>query len=765
MGKYLVFDLEVENYTERKRFASPWAERNYIVARGWKKQGDPRASWRYYKSKEEALKEHLVIDDDVTLLVGLNIKFDLIWEMAQSNPSLKAFFKRGGSVWCCQYAEYLIEAQHPDYHMVSMDKVVEKYGGTLKLDLVKQLWDQGVPTSQIQEDLLIDYLVGTEAEGRNGGDIGNTEKIFLGQLQRAIEKKMLRTMQLRMDGLCATTEMEFNGLKIDVAEAKRRALELEIELAAATAELDTYIPALPEGLEFNWSSRFHVSALIFGGTLKYQRRLPYLGEDGQPARKKATEEWPVFDGEPVDRHNGVVLDTTCGLFIHIERKQYQDVYLSGKKKGQPKFKKVEVPGELKIKWQDFHHTLPGYTPPLKDWATSQLDPAGHPYYSTGEEVIEALEKRDMPFCKALTRKVALDKELGTYYIKMDPKKGPVGMLACVNPSDHMIHHSLHHVKTVTSRLSSSDPNLQNISRGDKSQVKKVFVSRFVMGMMMEIDYSQLEVVIQGMLTGDENLCRDLNDKIDFHCKRVAAKFHIAYEEALVRCKDENYPEYPQWKKERTKVKEFSFQRAYGAGAAAIADATGMDVEEVKQLILAEDALYPGIGKWYEIVTDQIEKSAVPFKDPFNFYKTYRRGYWQSPTGCMYTWRTHDAPDFLQRNGIAESFSPPEIKNYPIQGTGGEVVQIVLGKLWRHFVANDNYGGKALLVNTVHDCVWFDHDISVQDELAADAKRIMESVPQIMAQEFGMKVTVPFPVEVEVGPNMLELKHYHAKGNH
>ena len=51
--------------------------------------------------------------------------------------------------------------------------------------------------------------------------------------------------------------------------------------------------------------------------------------------------------------------------------------------------------------------------------------------------------------------------------------------------------------------------------------------------------------------------------------------------------------------------------------------------------------------------------------------------------------------------------PTELKNYPIQGTGGEIVQMILGKIWRYFMAKENWGGKALLVNTVHDCYWID----------------------------------------------------------
>ena len=111
--------------------------------------------------------------------------------------------------------------------------------------------------------------------------------------------------------------------------------------------------------------------------------------------------------------------------------------------------------------------------------------------------------------------------------------------------------------------------MQNLTRADydaetgkfKSEVKAMFVSRFGEdGRMVEIDYSQLEVVVQGLLSLDKNLCADLNNKVDFHCKRVALKNSVSYEFALFACKKEEHPEHAKWKKERTKCKIFSFQR-------------------------------------------------------------------------------------------------------------------------------------------------------------------------------------------------------------
>jgi DNA polymerase I len=753
---YKVFDLETEIHTSFKRKASPFDERNWIVARGWKNQGDTTCQWEYFPSHNRT--STLNIEPSVTLLVGFNIKFDLLWEMAQGNKSLRDFYKRGGKVWCCQYAEYLIRAQHPDAHMASLNDTAPKYGGTTKIDEVKALWDAGVQTSDIPEDLLIDYLVGTPEELRNGGDIRNTELVFLGQIKKAVAQGQVKMIQDRMDGLLATTEMEFNGLKVDVQEAGRRLKVLAADLDAQDAELNGYVPDdCP--FEFNWASRVHTSCIIFGGTVKYQKQTTYVDEaTGKLARLKATEpHYLLTDGTT----------TSFAPETHGPETSMYVKYLSGKKKGEYKTKLVDVPGELKVKYQDFLYSFPQITTPNEKWATKNTDGLDAPLYSLSGDIIVELALRNIPFLKALRKKQKLDKEIGTYYARKDKNGTWSGMLTCVQTFDHMVHHKLNHSSTVTSRLSSSDPNGQNFPRGDKSEVKQMFVSRFGDdGEMIEADYSQLEVVVQGVLTGDPQLCQDLRDRIDFHCKRVAAKFkstasHITYEYALDWCKNEAHPEYKAGKVERTKCKIFSFQRAYGAGAATIAEETGMSLEETQALMQAEDELYPGVVTFNADVETAVIKSAEPFSalGDDGKWKTYRRGYWQAPTGTLYTWRSYDAPEYARRRGKTDTFNPPEMKNYPVQGTGGEFVQAMCGRLWRHFVANDNYGGKAFLCNTVHDCIWTDAHKSVRDQVAADKKRIMESIPEFYNERYGMNINVPFPVEVECGPNMNKLHHW------
>ena len=692
---YLVFDSETQTHTSHKRKANPFNEDNYVVLRGWKYEGDEKPSWQRFSSRDD---NYLRIKDTATVLVGHNIKFDLLYELTHNNPDLRSFFKRGGRIWCTQYAEYLLNAQDKAYHMCSMNSIAESYGGKQKVDGIKELWDAGVQTSDIDPDMLLDYLVDTKEW--EYGDIGNTEKIYLGQLQAAKDLGMYQAMLLRMDGLACTTEMEYNGLKIDVGRARTNLKKLTADLEHAEAELSKYSSKIPEEVGFNWGSNSHKSCIIFGGTIKYKKQDTYIDDKtGELARRKEKASWPLFDGVPRDPKLCAFVEKTqsyqeFGVEVptgytdshgnpikeHSDFGKHQDRYLSGKKKGEPKFKNVDVEGELKTKYHDFFYELDGYTKPNPEWKGSNTDGMGNPLYSVGSDVIDKITKRDIPFLKTLGRFTDLNKEIGTYYVKYDTKKkAHVGMLTCVEKGTHVVHHSLNHVNTVTSRLSSNNPNMQNIPRGDKSDVKALFVSRFGdEGKMLEIDYSQLEVVVQGLLSLDKNLCKDLIDKIDFHCKRVALKNDISYEDALYWCKDEDAPDHSKWKTERTKCKIFSFQRAYGGGAALIAEETGMDLEEVKQLIQKEDEEYKDIVRFNNSVSNAVESDAEPFRDAQRGFRVFRKGTWQSPTGTMYRWRSYDAPAFLKTRGITDTFKPTELKNYPVQGTGGEIVQIVLG---------------------------------------------------------------------------------------
>lgn len=750
--KYHIFDAEVQNLPHYGRFSSPWCPLNWIVAHGWKNEGDTECSYSYQPNIND--KHSWSIPEDATVLVGHNLRFDLTW--IWNEPSFKAFIERGGRVWCTQYAEYLLEGHAEDYHMNSLEQLSEKYGGTSKFDAVKAMWDDGVLTADIPKDMLIDYLVGTEAEKRNGGDIGNTEQVYLCQRQRAVKMGMWDVICARMEGYLATTEMEVNGIKVDMKQAMQDMIEQTAEANRLERELNALIPdgMMPEKAQFNWGSSRQVSAFLFGGYVEYDWRDTYIDENTGEIARTQVEVLHAYlpNGELVELEK-----------LSAEELQTVTRFQSGKRAGEIKTKKVKLPiGKEKIRVFRQIVKFPRQIEPLDEWKTKSTDCMDRPVYSTGADTIDVLLGMDNVTARLYANFKALKKVLGTYYLEPAKKASgkATGMLTFVKP-DGILNHYLNHTSTVTSRMSSKSPNLQNIPRADTSVVKRMFKSRFEDGVCIEADYSQLEVVVGGYLTGDSNLIRDILAGVDFHCKRVALKNHITYEEAHDLCKVQ---ELPKWKSERTKCKGYTFQSQYGAGDAAISASTGMTEEEVASIRAAEALEYPDLIGYSDKVLEHIKANAEPYTINFAHggFKQVQRGYWTTPSGTRYCFQTEDAPEWLRSRGETQTFKPTKVKNYPTQGTGGEIMQIMLGRLFREFLKRGWWSGNpeasALLTNTVHDCVWADSIKAVAEEAGKLIHDTLCAVPETYQELFNVDMGVPFSVDVEYGRDMMTLHH-------
>ena len=116
---------------------------------------------------------------------------------------------------------------------------------------------------------------------------------------------------------------------------------------------------------------------------------------------------------------------------------------------------------------------------------------------------------------------------------------------------------------------------------------------------------------------------------------------------------------------------------------------------------------------------------------------------------------------MHQHGKYTGFSPTERKNYPVQGFGGEIVQTMLGIVFRYMLENDRFNGDVLLVNTVHDCVWLDGKEHLIEKVAKETQAILESVPEVFNDAYEpLDITVPFPCETEVGKDMFNMSVVH-----
>lgn len=804
-------DTETTIQSLAKRKASPFHPNNYVVMMGWATKDNPHPVGERYQNdggvRVGQRFTELLQTPGLRFVVGVNVKFDIL-HLIKDPATYKAWMKYvadGGLVWDLQLAEYVMEGQDQASHMLSMDELALRYGEDLKVDEVKKLWEAGIDTPDIDPDLLARYLLGEDLPngGRREGDIGVTRNVFLKQLARAQKEGMSRLLMLEFGALIASIEMERNGMYVDKALGYKLADELRVELAAAKAELHAYLPAnLP--FEFNWGNRYHLSPIIFGGRIKYQRR-QYDLKDGTTtfipphvAEADYMQWWTLYGqgclgptGKPVPKppaNGGAAAYTYAqkdephyvmddGKAVSIEqfdawffsatgdtsvspwgpRAQYE----AGKNAGEYKTKKVKVDDydKPKSRMVDDYWVFPGFTKPLEEWASSTDG-----LYSVGSDVIKTLtENTSIPFLKTLGRVTAISKDLGTYFISDDGEKG---MLTLVG-DDGLVHHSINHTSTVTGRLSGNAPNLQNIPKGNKSKAKQMFVSRYPDGDIGQSDFSSLEVYCQAWLTKPKLLIKDLLEGLDLHCVRLAAKEAKPYEEVLKLCKgyfqeDGTFIDaIEEWDYKRTGAKVFSFQRAYGAGVATIAKATGMSTEDVQALIDAENARYPEIDSYFSGLEQEIERNSVPTTNfsahPMNpaVRVQMRISRIRTPDGKRYTFRSHPSQGWQLKRGITSTFSPTERMNYPVQGLGGQVMKAAMWINVREFYRRENFNGLALLVNTVHDAAYRDAHPSVSLASSELMHACMEAASDFIAYWFKWDIPLPVPTDSVRGANMGE----------
>ena len=767
---WLIVDLETENHEYYNSVASPFHAQNYVVAPGWALDDGP-VQHRYFNSREEADTSDWfkTAIQNAAVLVAHNATFELHWFLHRHYSDLMAFFKRGGRVYCTQLAEYLLSGQTETYP--ALDSTAPKYGGTHKIDEVKVLWEQGALTSEIPKDLLLTYLAGPE------GDIENTRKVLFGQLQKLEEKGMLQMVLERNDALLFNAICTFNGLYIDMETAKKNHVDQLAEADRIRNEILQQFPKdLPKEFNFNFGSDYHMSAWLFGGPVKYDVKVSY-----NPIKYELADYYYYGKNQRilVEDYNNLPLAERNEIHKTIK------LYTRGKNAGLFKVFREETDVE-KLKWGEAVYRFPGLINLKKlplhvrdNYLGRNAQFRGKrtlydditPVYSTSADSLDLL-KNFTDVAKPLARLAELDKDNGTYYIKHEyDANGNVkkvkGMLQYVN-ENNIIHHQLNGTSTVTARLSSSNPNLQNLPRDGTSKVKEMFTSRFgPSGRICEIDYTALEVVTGAAASGDKNLLNALLSGTDMHCYRLAGALGESYEEVLAKCKDENHPDHKQYKQLRIDIKPRAFAAQYGASPAGISFATGCTIEEAEQFLETEAKLFPESIAFRSVIREEVERTGAKMENIHREmmddgrWLTYRVGQYRGPGGTIYSFRQREQ----WKEGVKVlDYKDTEIANYWNQGEASFIVQVACGLVIRWLIQNDFFDHQVLPINTVHDAIYLD---CINEEWAAFGSKyvaeLMSYAPKYMCEvmlkykEWGYD-TIPFPAVPEVGQNM-HTKHH------
>lgn len=320
-------------------------------------------------------------------------------------------------------------------------------------------------------------------------------------------------------------------------------------------------------------------------------------------------------------------------------------------------------------------------------------------YSTSEEVLRDLHSKH-PIVQKILDYRGLKKLLSTY-VEALPK--------LINPATGHIHTSFNQAVTATGRLSSSNPNLQNIPvRGeDGREIRKAFIPE-AGEIFFSADYSQIELRIMAHLSGDEHMIEAFNAGHDVHAATAARIFHKDIKDIS--------------KDERRKAKTANFGIIYGISAFGLAERMDVSRTEAKELIDSYFEMYPKIK-------DYISKAVDTARE---------KGYIETEFG-----RRRYLPDINSRNAVVRGYAERNAVNAPIQGTAADIIKIAMIRVQQRL---DAEGCKARMMLQVHDELNF----SIPTDEFDKVKRIV-----IEEMQGAYKMSVPLEADCGEGKNWLE----------
>ncbi|MDY6372275.1 MAG: DNA polymerase I [Bacteroidales bacterium] len=322
-------------------------------------------------------------------------------------------------------------------------------------------------------------------------------------------------------------------------------------------------------------------------------------------------------------------------------------------------------------------------------------------YSTAEEVLAKLSAAH-PIIPLILEFRSVTKLVGTY-LDSFPK--------LINPATGRLHTVYNQTVTATGRLSSSNPNLQNIPiRTERGrEIRRAFVARDGEHLLLAADYSQIELRIIAALARDRHMLEAFNSGHDIHAATAAKIYHLPIEEVS--------------KDQRRNAKSVNFGIVYGISAFGLSEQLGIARKEASALIDEYFEQYPDIRRF-------IDQSIATAREC---------GYASTLLG-----RRRYLPDIGSRNAAARSFAERNAVNMPIQGTSADMIKLAMVRIHRA-LREQNLRTRMIL--------------QVHDELVFDLYRPEEAqVRELVVRE--MKQALPLPgldieVGVDVGENWLE----------
>ena len=612
--------------------------------------------------------------DRATILIGHNFAYDLMWLWESG-------FKYDGAIFCTMLTEYVL--QRGVKEPLHLKDCANRYDlPTKKQDTLKDYFAKGYATDEIPRDELTEYLI---------ADLEATQQLSQRQYMRlnSLEDAgLMETVILTNKVAVALAKIYKRGFKVDVDTLEKVKTEFENEKIAIENRLKEQVIQLMGDTPINLSSPEQMSWVIYS-------RKP---KDKVMWANSFTPYMPDKDYKQTVKDNSDIVYKT-------KAERCQTCLGTGKIR---KVRKNGIPyantnncNDCNSNGYHFQRTsaVAGlkFTPPNAKWISAN----GFTVNKTNLVILQNIAKSKsltnaQNFLEDLQRLSALETYLSSF----------VEGITTHLKSDGKLHVRLLQHRTATGRFSGADPNMQNMPRGGTFPVKKVFVSRWDGGQILEADFAQLEFRVSAFLSQDKTAMKEIEDGFDVH----------SYTASVISDAGE--------KISRQEAKAHTFAPLYGATGFGRTTAQATYYKQFNEK-------YKGIALWHS----KLAKEAIG------------TGKITTPSGREFAF-----PD-VRRNSFGKVSHFTQIKNYPVQSFAtADIVPLVLLEIDKNLSNLES-----CIVNTVHDSIVIDVHPNEVDKIKFIIKSMNEIITDLVSQHFKIDFNVPLLLEAKIGNNWLDTK--------
>ena len=612
--------------------------------------------------------------DKTTLMVGHNLKFDLSW-------LLECGFKYEGKIWDTMVAEsVLFRGQR---RPLSLKECCRRRKIGIKYATLENAIDSGIGMDKIPiKDL--------ETYGRN--DVTITKDLYLQQdldYKREDNKILVPTLEMMCEFLVTLVEIERNGIYVNPSTLDELKTRLNEEYHSVKKKIDITVQEVMGDAKYNITSGEQLCKIIYSREIIDKNdwaKTFGLGTDERgikrtPAKYPANTFRKILETKtrPVMYSIGTKCKTCDGIGHYRKYKKDGSAYLN-----LTKCKDCNAEGVFLTKTD----RVAGFNITPRD--QRDVTSLG---FKVGMDNLKYIGDRNpgrvREFLNYIIRYKQIEKWLSTFVDKMKEEAY----------HNNLLHPKFSQTNVVTGRLSCSDPNFQNIPRGDKLPIKRVIQSRFDDGEIIEMDFAQLEFRVAAFLSQDKQAMQDILEGVDVHQNTAN----------VIGC-------------DRQTAKAHTFKPLYG----------GMSgTDEEKKYYTYFRKRYKGITEWQERTEDTaISTSFVTL-----------------PSGRQYYF------EGIKRAPWGGSNFYTQVRNYPVQGFAtGDIVPVACIDIY-----NSMKNMRTRLINTVHDSIIIDVHPKEVDSVLNKLKKACDGITQSINKRYDIDFNVPLDYEIKKGHNWLDLK--------